>query len=224
MTVSQRSYIVLTDFDGTVSTTDVGNRMFARFASDGWEEVVQSWKEGHIGSRDCLVAECSLAQATAEQVREFALTREIDPLFEPFVRYCRDGGIPVVILSDGLDFYIDIVLQKYGLQELPCFANRLKFQGNRLLPEFPYFERGCLACGNCKGYHVRRYRQQGKTVIYIGDGFSDRCGVQEADHVFAKDDLRSYCRKNGIAHMPYNDFGDILKEVQALVSPEQGKK
>jgi hypothetical protein len=62
--ISPGASIVLCDFDGTISTTDVGNRMFARFAGDGWEEVVQRWKDGKIGSRDCLEAECGLARAT----------------------------------------------------------------------------------------------------------------------------------------------------------------
>jgi 2,3-diketo-5-methylthio-1-phosphopentane phosphatase len=210
-------YIVLTDFDGTISTTDVGNRMFARFADDGWDAVVQRWKNGEIGSRDCLVAECSLARATPEQVKKFALTREIDPHFKSFEKYCRDRGVDVVILSDGLDYYIDLLLEKYGLEHLSCVANHLEFRGDQLIPGFPYFELGCRQCGNCKGYHVREYKRQGKAVIYVGDGFSDRCGVREADHVFAKGDLLKYCREQGIAHHRFDDFRDILKEVRTLL-------
>jgi 2,3-diketo-5-methylthio-1-phosphopentane phosphatase len=222
MNTSPGEYIVLCDFDGTVSTTDVGNRMFARFAADGWEGVVQRWKDGEIGSRDCLAAECQLARATPEQVREFALTREIDPHFKPFERFCRDRGVEVVILSDGLDFYIDLLLEKYGLAHLPRCANHLEFRGDRLIPGFPYFELGCLQCGNCKGYHVHHYQQQGRTVIYIGDGFSDRCGVREADHVFATGDLLRYCQEQGIAHHPFDDFQDILRAVQRLL-PEDSR-
>jgi 2,3-diketo-5-methylthio-1-phosphopentane phosphatase len=222
MNTTPGEYIVLCDFDGTVSTTDVGNRMFARFAADGWETVVQRWKDGEIGSRECLEAECALARATPEQVKEFALTREIDPHFEPFERFCRDRGIDVVILSDGLDFYIELLLEKYGLERLSCFANHLEFRGDRLIPGFPYFELGCLECGNCKGYHVRKHRQEGRTVIYIGDGFSDRCGVREADHVFAKDDLRRYCREHGIAHYSFDDFDDVLREVKKLLPESPG--
>jgi 2-hydroxy-3-keto-5-methylthiopentenyl-1-phosphate phosphatase len=220
---SAAAYVVLCDFDGTVSTTDVGNRLFARFASDGWAAVVQRWKEGEIGSRDCLMAECSLARATPEQVKQFALAREIDPHFKPFVQFCRDRDVDVIILSDGLDFYIDLLLKKYGLEHLEHFANHLQFHGDRLIPSFPYFELGCRQCGNCKGYHVRRYRQQGRTVIYIGDGFSDRCGVREADHVLAKGDLQRYCREQGIAHQPFEDFRDVLEKVHQLMSGDPAR-
>lgn len=214
---SSRSYIVLCDFDGTVSTTDVGNRMFAKFADDGWREVVQSWKDGRIGSRDCLIAECSLARATPEQVRRFALSRKIDAQFKPFVQYCRGHHIPVVILSDGLDFYIDLLLEKYGLKDLPRFANHLEFRGNELVPSFPFCHRGCRRCGNCKGYHVRRYRREGYAVVYVGDGFSDRCGVDGADVVFAKGDLSRYCRQKGLEHIVYRDFSDVIDEMRVLI-------
>ena len=222
--ISPGACIVLSDFDGTISTTDVGNRMFARFAGDGWEKVVRRWKDGEIGSRDCLVGECDLARATPEQVKAFALTREIDPYFQRFEKYCRDRGVEVVILSDGLDFYIDLLLEKYGLKHLPSFANHLEFHGDRLIPGFPYFEMGCRQCGNCKGYHVRRYQRQGRTVIYIGDGFSDRCGVREADHVLAKGDLLRYCQEQGIACRPFEDFQDILKEVRALLPEDSSDR
>jgi 2,3-diketo-5-methylthio-1-phosphopentane phosphatase len=210
-------YVVLCDFDGTISTTDVGNRMFVKFAGDGWDRVVQRWKDGLIGSRDCLIEECSLTRATPERVRRFALTRRIDPHFKPFVRFCRDHKIDVMILSDGLDFYIDTLLEKYGLAHLPCFANHLEFRGDRLIPEFPYFELGCRQCGNCKGYHVRKYQQEGRIVIYVGDGFSDRCGVREADHVFAKGDLGQYCQEHGIEYRPFDDFRDVLRKVRRLI-------
>jgi 2,3-diketo-5-methylthio-1-phosphopentane phosphatase len=221
MKTSRAHHIVLCDFDGTVSTTDVGNRMFAKFASDGWRKVVQSWKDGRIGSRDCLIAECSLARATPEQVRRFALSRAIDPHFKPFVRYCRAHHIPVAILSDGLDFYIDLLLEKYGLKDLPRFANHLEFRGNELVPSFPYFSRGCRHCGNCKGYHVRRYRREGNSVIYVGDGFSDRCGVEDADVVFAKGDLSRYCRQKGLEHIVYQDFSDVIDEMRMLIEKKK---
>ena len=217
---AQSPWVVLCDFDGTISRRDVGNSMFAKFASCGWEDVVQSWKKGQIGSRDCLVAECSLTRATRDQVASFALTQEIDPHFKRFLHFCRSHDIPVVILSDGLDFYIDLILKKHGLEDLPLFANQLTFRGSKMIPSFPYFHKGCGSCGNCKGFHVLRYKQNDSKVIYIGDGFSDRCGVKDADVVFAKRDLRRYCRQHGIGHISYRDFGDVLRQMQSLIDTE----
>jgi 2-hydroxy-3-keto-5-methylthiopentenyl-1-phosphate phosphatase len=217
MKLAQSRWTVLCDFDGTISRKDVGNRMFARFARSGWKDTVEDWKAGLISSRECLMAECSLARATADQIAQFVLTQEIDPHFKRFLYFCRHHSIPVIILSDGLDFYIDLILRKYGLEALPRFANHLVIRGSRLLPRFPYFDQGCGSCGNCKGFHVRRYVQDGNTTIYVGDGYSDRCAVTAADLVFAKGDLRRYCRHQGIAHVPYRDFGDVLRRIRVLV-------
>ncbi len=220
-TVEPARCVVLCDFDGTISRQDVGNRLFATFASSGWKHPVQDWISGKISSRDCLLAECSLARATREQVTRFVLGQRIDPYFKRFLHFCRRQHIPVIILSDGLDFYIDLILKKYGLEDLPRYANHLVFQGSRLVPSFPYFEQGCGSCGNCKGFHVRRFGQDGRTTIYIGDGYSDKCAVQDADLVFAKGDLRRYCRQHGIEHIPYCDFNDVLRRIRLLVGDVQ---
>jgi 2-hydroxy-3-keto-5-methylthiopentenyl-1-phosphate phosphatase len=217
-------WVVLCDFDGTVSRKDVGNRMFARFASSGWKDTVHDWIAGRISSRDCLRAECALARATRDEVARFVLSQRIDPHFKRFLHFCRCHDIPVIILSDGLDFYIDLILKKYGLEGLPRFANHLVFRGSNLVPSFPYFHQGCGSCGNCKGFHVRRYGQDGITTIYVGDGFSDRCAVKDADLVFAKRDLRRYCRQWGIAHTSYQDFGDVLRRIRALVEKAQPRE
>jgi 2-hydroxy-3-keto-5-methylthiopentenyl-1-phosphate phosphatase len=210
-------WVVLSDFDGTVSCQDIGNRMFARFASSGWKDTVNDWIAGRISSRDCLRAECALARATPEQVTRFVLSQRIDPYFKRFLYFCRRHHIPVILLSDGLDFYIDLILRKYGLEEVPRFANHLVFQGSQLVPSFPYYQRGCGSCGNCKGFHVRRYSQDGARTIYVGDGYSDRCAVKDAHLVFAKGDLLRYCRQHGIQHLSYRDFSDVLRRIRLLL-------
>lgn len=213
--------MVLCDFDGTISRQDVGNRLFASFASSGWKDPVQDWIAGRISSRDCLKAECALARATHDEVARFVLSQSIDPHFKRFLHFCRRHHIPVIILSDGLDFYIDLILKKYGLEQLPRFANHLVFHGSRLVPSFPYFKQGCGSCGNCKGFHVRRYKHDGATAIYVGDGYSDKCAVKDADLVFAKGDLRRYCLQHGIEHIPYRGFNDVLRRIQPLVGEGQ---
>ncbi len=59
---------VLVDFDGTISLTDIGNRMFHRFTAGAFQAVVDSWKRGEISSRQCMITECSLARATREEI------------------------------------------------------------------------------------------------------------------------------------------------------------
>jgi hypothetical protein len=55
-----------------------------------------------------------------------------------------------MVLSDGLDYYIQRVLLRHGL-DLPVLANHLEFAPpDRIAVSFPYFEHSCGKCGNCK--------------------------------------------------------------------------
>jgi 2,3-diketo-5-methylthio-1-phosphopentane phosphatase len=204
---------IFCDFDGTVALNDVGNELFIRFADGRWVEPVSAWTRGEISSRECLIQECAFARATVEQLERFAEEQELDPTFRQFVNYCRAGGIPVAIVSDGLDFYIERILERHGYDDLPFFANHLEFDNGRLIPTFPYYAFGCGRCGNCKGYHVRSLAMPDEVAVYIGDGLSDRCGAEVADLVFAKDDLLRYCQAQGIVCREFRDFADILRTI-----------
>jgi 2-hydroxy-3-keto-5-methylthiopentenyl-1-phosphate phosphatase len=46
-------------------------------------------------------------------------------------------------------------------------------------------------------------------IVYVGDGFSDRCAALAADRVFARDGLARYLDSVGAAYEPFEDFRDI---------------
>ena len=92
-----------------------------------------------------------------------------------------------------------------GLADLPTFANVARFEGDRMIPQFPH-SGGCGRCGNCKGAHARAWRARGFEVRVVGDGYSDRCAVREADRVFARGSLLEWCREEGRAVAPFTDF------------------
>ena len=206
---------VLCDFDGTISKGDIGNSLFRKFAGGtDWEELIASWVRGEIGSRECLTRECMLARVTREEVVALAESFEIDEHFREFADWCVAGDIPLAVVSDGLDFYIEVVLRKHGLSHLPTFANHLKFNEKGIEPEFPYFGKGCQQCGNCKGYHVRVHRERHGRVVFVGDGYSDRCALNESDLVLAKGDLARVCRETGRPYAPFRNFRDVRLRVE----------
>ena len=83
-------------------------------------------------------------------------------------------------------------------------------------PEFPNAGRGCGRCGNCKGAHARRVREEGFRVVMVGDGFSDRCAARVADHVIARGDLLAFCVATGIAAESFVDFAAVTQVAGAL--------
>jgi 2-hydroxy-3-keto-5-methylthiopentenyl-1-phosphate phosphatase len=208
---NRKNPLVLVDFDGTITQNDVGALFFDTFAKEESTKIVSLWVKGRISSRECLKRLCQVTRAGKSELVKFALSQKIDGKFPDFVDYCKCKKLKLVILSDGLDFYIKLVLEKFALEELPFYSNVLRFENNRLKPEFPYFDQGCGNCGNCKRYHLQNLKKANQQVIYIGDGLSDRCAVREADLVLAKVDLHRFCMEEGIKHYSFKDFGDVIR-------------
>ena len=209
--------IIFTDFDGTISTGDVGNRLFHHFSGGGSGAAVDLWLAGKIDSRQCLEEEGrSLRDVTEEEILAFFDGFEIDPDFSEFVDFCRGRGWPLYILSDGLDIYIHRILKANGLTDLTVYANRAELVEGRFRFSYPFYENSCGNCANCKGYQIRRLRGSGRRAVYIGDGKSDLCALPEADLVFAKGYLADYCRANGIDHNRFDGFKDITETLRSL--------
>ena len=208
---NSKAPLVLVDFDGTITQNDVGADLFDTFSKKESQKIVSQWLKGEISSRECLTKECELIKLTKSELKKFALSQKIDGKFPDFVDLCKREKLKLVILSDGLDFYIKLILKKFGLEKLPFYSNILRFEGRKLKPEFPYFDQGCGNCENCKRYHLKNLKERKQKVVYIGDGLSDKCAVREADFVFAKNDLHTFCVKENIKHFPFRNFGDVIR-------------
>ncbi|MHB9028445.1 MAG: MtnX-like HAD-IB family phosphatase [Candidatus Latescibacterota bacterium] len=211
---------IFVDFDGTITSRDVGDSIFERFLrpdllARGWhEEMIREWKAGRISSRDCLLRECENTVVTREELDALLDEHTITPGFAQLVSYCAGNDIPLCILSDGLDYYIEFILAKYGLSETPYHANHMFFTETALGVDFPYVDKGCGRCANCKRWHIESIRRNGEKTVYIGDGYSDRYAIKSVDTVFARDDLAEYCDTRGIEYIPFQHFYDVLRYLE----------
>ena len=116
----------------------------------------------------------------------------------------------MAIVSHGLDFYIEALLEKEGLNQIPVYAVNTNFASDGLRYEYTFTYPDDSAKGNSKGLIVNRFQQEGYKVIYIGDGRSDFEAAIEADDVFAHSILANQCERHGIPFRPFHDFGDVL--------------
>jgi 2-hydroxy-3-keto-5-methylthiopentenyl-1-phosphate phosphatase len=48
-------------------------------------------------------------------------------------------------------------------------------------------------------------------IVYVGDGYSDRCAAQAADRIFARDGLALYLEEQGVSFEPFDDLHDVLQ-------------
>lgn len=208
---------IFCDFDGTLAQNDVGDA-FVKSFGDGpeCEKAVQRWIRGEISSRGYYELAAATIRVRREQLNEFCDAQPLAPGFLEFAEFCRQRNWPLIVLSDGLDYYIHRVLSRHEL-DLPVIANHLEFAPpDRIAVSFPYFAHSCGKCGNCKGYHLRRLAKPGERSVYIGDGYSDRCGAREAHLIFAKRDLAKWCKENETAYWNFDDFNQLLKLLATL--------
>jgi 2-hydroxy-3-keto-5-methylthiopentenyl-1-phosphate phosphatase len=216
------STIVLCDYDGTITLEDTGLAAMQELAPPEGMDIELAWRRGEMSSKECLRREFGLLDLTEDEFRAWVLSKPTDPHFPKFVRACRESGVAVAIVSDGLDLYIRWTLDKIGLSDIPFAANRARFEGRRLHVEFPRAAADCETCAHCKRDTLRQYRQRYQQVVYVGDGHSDRCAAEFADVLIAKGTLAAHCRAVGIHFVEFRDFGDVAQALldRGLLQPE----
>jgi len=208
--------LILCDFDGTISLRDMGYVLLNRFSSGDWEAIDRDFCEGKIGSREAYSRIAEIIRGDQKGIRDFVQENsEIDPYFVSFYHYCGEKGIDVKIVSDGLDFYIKILLELHHLSEIPFYANRTRFHpGGRMQFSFPFASEECGLCGTCKKKLVQIHRDQYDSIVFVGNGLSDRCGAREADFVFAKGSLYQHCIREDITCHFFENFEEILSDLK----------
>lgn len=204
---------MLTDFDGTVTQTDVAEDILDAFASPEWWDIEEEHRARKIGTRESLLRQFALVHASEEEMLRF-IDRQIHPdeTFPAFVDYCKGRGIPLEIVSEGLDFYVYHLLKEWRIN-VPVRTNRTSFEEGRVVISYPNADPTCMLCGTCKLRRLFELRVQGYRVAYVGDGHSDLCPAVEADVVFAKKELAGLCREEDIDFIPFDTFADIQREM-----------
>ena len=205
--------LVVCDFDGTVCRVDMCNEILDHFAGD-WEAIDRAYAAGEVGSRAAYDRIAPLIRTNRTLVLNFILQHErLDPFFPEFLSFCRGWKIDLKIVSDGLDAYIEAILEKHGL-DVEFFSNRLIFRADDQI-EFAFHpaSKECGRCGTCKRSLLNRFRSDYDRIIYVGDGHSDICAARTADQIFAKDILYEKCMDNGTPCLRYDNFGDIRRNL-----------
>lgn len=216
----KRRLVILCDFDGTITNDDVGFQIIQTFAGAGWREIEEAYLRGEKGSREAMTEIFQLTTVSESRLQEFVDSNFfIDPYFPAFLDFCRRQKIELTVVSDGFDWYIDRIFARYNIS-LPYYANKLKVADGKLRAHFPHASSECGKCGNCKREYARKIKQNGSFLIYIGDGYSDRCVSRVADFLFAKNALAEYCQNHGVKFYAFTTFADILAGLKTFLSEE----
>ena len=208
---------VFSDFDGTIARADVGYLLYKHFSGGRSLSLIPEWKSGRLSNREILVREAEMVNASQQEILAFIDQFEVDPSFPGFARRLDHCHIPLVVVSEGMDIYIKRLLSRCGLSHVKVLCNIGILEHNRIRIEFPFQNRTCTSCGSCKGERIREFREiaePGTKIVFLGDGYSDKCAAKEADILFAKKDLEHYCQAGNIPYNKFDTFHDVTDWLQ----------
>jgi 2-hydroxy-3-keto-5-methylthiopentenyl-1-phosphate phosphatase len=139
----------------------------------------------------------------------------IRPGFRELLDHCSRKGFRLVIVSNGVDFYIEAILKSLGIKGVDVFAAKSRFGPQGMKVQYIGPDGAELEVG-FKEAHTEVLRSDGCSVVYIGNGLSDLYPARRAKHVFAIDDLLKRCRETNLPCVPFNDFNDVVKGLETL--------
>ncbi len=208
---------VFFDFDNTITPFDVIDDIVERFSvNEKWRKIEKDWKQGKIGSRECLEGQFNEVRIGKNDFIRYLSGIKIDKHFPKILALLKRRKVFAAIVSDSSSFIIGNILKNNGIKGIKVYSNRLRFEKDRLILDFPHFNKRCPKCANCKKSHLRKSAIRDKIFIYIGDGLSDICAARCADIVFAKASLLKYFRKHNKKCFKFDTLETVynyLKEI-----------
>jgi 2-hydroxy-3-keto-5-methylthiopentenyl-1-phosphate phosphatase len=219
--------ILFLDFDGTISSRDAIDAILEAFADEEWLKIEDDWRQGRIGSRECLAAQVQLVRARAEEINELLSSIEVDEGFNALLETCERNRVATHIISDGFDYCIKLILANAAendrelarrLARMRICASHLEIKNGRWQTAFPFFARACVhGCATCKPAVIEMLNPNAAPVVFVGDGLSDRYAARAADVVFAKKSLAAYCAAQAIEFIAYENLRDVAREFEELL-------
>lgn len=209
--------VIFCDFDGTVTEKDNIVAIMDRFAPEKWSGLKDQVLAGTLSIREGVGEMFSLLPASRKDaIGEYAITQaKIRPGFQEFLSFASSEGIPVYIVSGGIDFFVEPILKGFG-PIAGIYCNAADFSKETIKITWPHScDEDCSNdCGCCKPSIMRRLEQEGTYKIVIGDSVTDFEAAKKADFVLARDYLKSKCDEWGIPNTPFETFYDCIEALK----------
>jgi 2-hydroxy-3-keto-5-methylthiopentenyl-1-phosphate phosphatase len=214
--VSTVKTLVQCDFDGTVTEEDVSFFLLDAFAQGDWRRLLRDYREHRISVGEFNTRAFAMVKADRHTLLE-ALKGEVKVRagFHKLVNYCLKKGFRLVIVSNGLDFYIRAVLKDLGLGNIEMHAAQASFHPEGMKVQYVGPDGERLEDGFKEAY-TQSFLKLGYRVIYVGNGDSDIAPAKYAHYVFATGDLLAYCRENNLKYKPFETFRDVVRELNFM--------
>ena len=199
---------LIVDWDGTVTVEDTLILALREFGD--WEvylDAAAALKRGEITLHEEIRRDAETITRPIEEVTEWLVANlELRPGLHELAKAHRP-----TIVSSNFRQLIEPILDREGL-ELEVRANEVAWHPDGWRATFRNGD-ACGTCGEpCKRADVTSADAIGM-LVYVGDGYSDRCAAQAADRIFARDGLARYLAARGVTFEPFDDLRDVARSL-----------
>ncbi len=208
--------LVQCDFDGTITEEDISFPMLDAFADGDWQQLFREYEEGKISVGRCNTLAFAMVKADRQSLLEIVMSKmKVRSGFHELVACCRRKGFRFVVVSNGLDFYIEEILRDIGLADIEAFAAETQFHPDGLAVQYIGPD-GSRLDSDFKVAYVNSFLREGYRIIYAGNGNSDIAPARQCSHIFATGALLDYCRQTNLNCTPFTDFSEVVSVLELL--------
>jgi 2-hydroxy-3-keto-5-methylthiopentenyl-1-phosphate phosphatase len=206
------------DFDGTVTEEDISFLLLDKYANGDWRKYLAEYTAGTITVGAFSKTVFGMITADEKTLTDFVLN---SPKSKPrrglwdLMDYCNRKGIRVVIVSNGLRFYIDAILNKKSIKGVEVHAAESVFSPSGMKVRYIGPDSNEIDDG-FKQVYTDMLIREGYQIVYIGDGNSDIYSARKAKYVCATGALLKLCQQEDLYWYPFEDFLDVERVVRRM--------
>lgn len=208
--------LVQCDFDGTITEEDVSFLILDVFANGDWRRLLDEYREGKISVGRFNTQAFTMIKEDKQTLDRFVIEKvRIRAGFGKLLSYCQQKGFRFVIVSNGLGFYIETILETLGLGNIEVFAAQARFDPSGIKVQY-IGPSGIQLQDGFKEAYIRHFLKSGYRIIYIGNGASDIPSARLADYVFATGPLLEHCQETNLSCTPFTNLNDVVRGLEQL--------
>ncbi len=208
--------IIQCDFDGTIIRNNLSVLIREHFAPDAWRAIERDYLEGRITVEESNRRQFALIKEPKEKLQDFIRCHiYVRQGFPEFTADCEAKGNHLVIVSSGLDFYIECVLGELGMSDIELYCGKTEFSEKGIMVSYTDQKGNTIEHG-FKISHLNWLKKRDSRIIYIGDGLSDLEAARNANYVFATDHLARLLKEDHISWSSFDNFIDIRNKLTLL--------
>jgi len=202
--------LIQCDFDGTITEEDEAFLLLDAYADGDWRKILAEHREGKITVGQFNSRAFAMIKTDKQKLIDFVRrTAKVRSGFTELVSLCRQNSFRLIIVSNGLDFYVKEVLKNIGLEEVELRSAQTWFNPGGLVVKYIGPDGRQLNDGFKEAY-TRSFLNQGYRVVYVGNGPSDMPSARLAHRVFAIGGLLELCQDTNLTCTPFTDLKDVV--------------